>query len=101
VANLAEIAAIGGRLRSLIVGYADLGASLGVDPGARPEVWLPVQQALIVHARANGLDAVDGPYLGTADDESFRSGVNAAAAMGFDCKWVIHPRQIATVNGTF
>ncbi|GAB2972115.1 HpcH/HpaI aldolase/citrate lyase family protein [Nocardioides montaniterrae] len=86
------------RLTSVIVGYADLAASLGRARGAGPESWAGVRDAVVLYARAAGIAAVDGPYLGVADDEAFRSDVGHAAVLGFDAKWVIHPRQVSAVN---
>lgn len=89
------------RLTSVIVGYADLAASLGRDRDVDPTSWRGVQDAIVMNARAAGVAAVDGPFLGIADDEAFRAAVDAAAGLGFDAKWVIHPRQVATVNDRF
>jgi citrate lyase subunit beta / citryl-CoA lyase len=100
VASLPDVVRDRGRLTSLIIGYADLAASLGrrsVDPAR----WTSVQEHVLWHARAAGLDAVDGPYLGVADDEPFRAAVAAIAGAGFDAKWVIHPRQVEAVNAAF
>jgi len=99
LARVDEIAAASARLESLILGYADLGASLG---GARElDDWLPAQHAVVVAARANGLQAIDGPHLGVADDERLRAAARRARDLGFDGKWVIHPAQIEAVNELF
>lgn len=45
-------------------------------------------------ARAAGVQAIDGPHLGVSVDEAFRASVLGARRLGFDGKWVIHPRQI-------
>ena len=56
-----EIAFASGRLDALILGYADLVASLGRrgDPGSGG--WLHAQETVLVAARAAGLQAIDGP----------------------------------------
>ena len=90
-----------GRLAALVVGYADLGASLGRSRDVDPSVWRGVQDEVLLHARASGVAAVDGPFLGVGCDESFRLATSAAALHGFDAKWVIHPRQVAHVNECF
>lgn len=89
------------RLTSVIVGYADLAASLGRSRTAPTASWAGVRDAIVLHARSAGVAAVDGPFLGVADDEAFRSDVANAAVLGFDAKWVIHPRQVAAVNEAF
>jgi citrate lyase subunit beta/citryl-CoA lyase len=95
-----DIARAGERLESLVLGYADLAASLGMtgSPVELAELWLPFQSALLVAARTAGLQAVDGPYLGVEDDDGFRSAVARAAALVFDGKWAIHPRQLGAVT---
>jgi citrate lyase subunit beta/citryl-CoA lyase len=94
-----EIAAASPRLDALILGYADLAASLG---GARElDAWLPAQHALLVAARANGLQAIDGPYLGVAPDDAFRAALARARELGFDGKWAIHPSQVDALNAAF
>jgi citrate lyase subunit beta/citryl-CoA lyase len=94
-----EIARAGASLDALILGYADLSASLGREPGAVS--WDSARERLLWAARANGLRAVDGPHLGIAVDDAFRAGLDLAARTGFDGKWVIHPSQIAAVNDAF
>lgn len=100
VTHVDEIVADRDRLEALIVGYADLAASTGRAPGL-PGGWWGVQDRIVLAARTGDVRAVDGPFLGTADDEAFRTAVDEAVALGFDAKWVIHPRQIDTVTTAF
>lgn len=97
-----EIAAASPRLEALILGYADLAASLGRAPGpAPPERWLHAQETLLVAARAAGLQAIDGPYLEIRDDDGLRLRAEHARALGFDGKWAVHPGQLDIINATF
>ena len=99
LANVQEIAAASPRLDALILGYADLAASLG---GARDlDGWLPAQHALLVAARAHGVQAIDGPYLGVAPDAAFHEAAARARDLGFDGKWAIHPSQVDALNEAF
>jgi citrate lyase subunit beta / citryl-CoA lyase len=41
---------------------------------------------------------VDGPHLGVQTDDAFRRAVERSAALGFDAKWAIHPRQVPALN---
>ncbi|MGW0045503.1 HpcH/HpaI aldolase/citrate lyase family protein [Rhodococcus sp. NPDC003348] len=91
----------GPRLTAVIIGYADLGAVLGRSRTATPQQWLFVQDRVLHAARAAGIQAVDGPFLGIADDATFRESARWVADLGFDGKWVIHPAQIATAQETF
>ena len=97
-----EIAAASLRLEALILGYADLAASLGRAPGpAPPERWSHAQETLLVAARAAGIQAIDGPYLEVRDDAGLRLRAEYARALGFDGKWAVHPRQLGIINVAF
>ncbi|HWC28089.1 MAG TPA: CoA ester lyase [Solirubrobacteraceae bacterium] len=103
VARLDEIAGASPRLDALILGYADLSASLGRTAGARAELdgWRAIQDAVLVAARSHDLAAIDGPYLGIAVDDGFTAAARRAREMGFDGKWAIHPAQVAALNALF
>ncbi|KUN57404.1 citrate lyase [Streptomyces canus] len=101
LANLREIVTATPRLTTLIIGYADLAASLGRAADVPAETWLRAQDGVLTAARSAGLAALDGPYLGVAADERFAEHVQRAAQLGFDGKWVIHPGQIQPVNEAF
>ncbi|PXW26704.1 UNVERIFIED_CONTAM: citrate lyase subunit beta/citryl-CoA lyase [Williamsia faeni] len=89
------------ELDGLIIGYADLGAELGREPGLPPQRWAAIQDRVLIAARTAGIAAIDGPHLGTADDDEFRFATRWVRELGFDGKWVIHPRQIDFVTAEF
>lgn len=103
LANVNATVRAGDRLEALVLGYADLGASLGL--AAAPEqllaLWLPVQSAVLVAARSAGVQAVDGPHLGVHVDAAFTASAERARDLGFDGKWAIHPRQLDALNVLF
>jgi len=100
--HVAGIATASPRLESLILGYADLAASLGRAPGtATPPSWLYAQERLLVAARAAGLEAIDGPYLDIKDPSGLRARAEHVQALGFDGKWAVHPDQLPIINTTF
>ncbi|CAN5170685.1 CoA ester lyase [soil metagenome] len=103
VARLAEIAGACARLDTLILGYADLSASLGRAAGAGAELdsWRSIQDLVLVAARTHGVLAIDGPFLGIAVDAGFTAAAERARDMGFDGKWAIHPAQVAALNELF
>jgi citrate lyase subunit beta / citryl-CoA lyase len=102
VMRVGDIATASPRLDALILGYADLAASLGrADPEAAPERWLYAQDALLVAARAAGIAAIDGPYLALADERGLRAWAEHVRDLGYDGKWAIHPSQLAVINDTF
>jgi citrate lyase subunit beta / citryl-CoA lyase len=98
LAAATEIARSSERLDGLILGYADLAASLA---RTGEQDWRFAQETVLVAARAAGIQAIDGPYLGTRDDDAFRAGVAHARALGFDGKWAIHPAQLDVLREAF
>ncbi|MGU3292252.1 HpcH/HpaI aldolase/citrate lyase family protein [Williamsia sp. M5A3_1d] len=105
-----EIATASTRLDALVLGPADMSASLGMrtlTTGEQPQGYTlgdahhHVLMSVLVAARAHGLAAVDGPYLAFDAPDRLRAIASAAAALGYDGKWVIHPSQIDVVNGVF
>lgn len=103
VAAVDRVAGASRRLVGLILGYADLAADLGRSPEAARllDLWLPVQTAVLLAARANGVQAIDGPWLGTAVDDAFAAAAGRAAELGFDGKWAIHPAQVDALRARF
>jgi len=97
-----RIAAAGPPLEALVFGPGDFAASIGVPVltiGAGASEY--ALGRIAVAARAFGLQPVDGPYAVLADLHGLEVGARRALALGFDGKWVIHPDQIAPVNGVF
>ena len=101
LAAAGEIARASARLDGLILGYADLAASLGRPGGSAPQDWRFAQDALLVAARAAGIQAIDGPHLTVRDDDPFRAAVAHARSLGFDGKWAIHPAQLGALRDAF
>ena len=100
--RVSEIAAASRRLEAVILGYADLAASLGRGPAATtPQSWLYAQETVLVAARAHGLHAIDGPYLEIKDYPALRRWAEHVRSLGFNGKWAIHPSQIEVINATF
>jgi citrate lyase subunit beta/citryl-CoA lyase len=101
--HIHAIAHSSARLETLIVGYADLAASLGLSteaayPGDR---WHHVLATVLIAARDAGLQAIDGPYLAIEDLDGFRAAAQRARALGYDGKWALHPTQIDVLNDLF
>ena len=101
LAACVEIARASERLDGLVLGYADLAASLGRLGGAGAQDWRYAQESVLVAARAAGIQAIDGPHLATRDDEAFRADVMHARTLGFDGQWAIHPAQLDTLREAF
>lgn len=88
-------------LECLVAGTNDLSKDTGVPlPEGRATIaqWLAM---LVVHARAAGIDALDGVCNDFADEAGFAAECRAGALSGFDGKTLIHPRQIEGANAAF
>jgi citrate lyase subunit beta / citryl-CoA lyase len=108
--NAGEIAAASKRTEALIFGPADFIASTGMKVttvGEQPvgygagDAYHYALMRLLVAARANGLQAIDGPYLQVRDQDGFRRAAMSSAALGYDGRWVLHPDQIPVANDVF
>jgi citrate lyase subunit beta/citryl-CoA lyase len=112
-AGLAAVDAIAGaspRLAALVFGPADFMASLGMRSltvGAQPEGYRTgdafhyAHMRILVAARAHGVQAIDGPFTAIRDADGLRDSAAAAAALGYDGKWVLHPGQVDIANAEF
>jgi citrate lyase subunit beta / citryl-CoA lyase len=110
LAAVDTIAAASPRLQALVFGPVDFMASLGMrslTAGAQPAGYTvgdafhyPLMRMLVA-ARAHGLQAIDGPFVAIGDDDGLHRSAAAAAALGYDGKWVVHPSQIDVVNAEF
>jgi citrate lyase subunit beta/citryl-CoA lyase len=110
LARVEDIAACSPRIEALILGVGDLSASQGIraghiggGPDARypGDMWHYARNRMIVAARANGLDAIDGPYADFRDADGYRIQAAWAATLGAVGKWCIHPSQVPLANEVF
>jgi citrate lyase subunit beta/citryl-CoA lyase len=56
---------------------------------------------MILAARANGLDAIDGPFANFRDGDAYRREATWASTLGAVGKWCIHPNQIEIANDVY
>jgi citrate lyase subunit beta/citryl-CoA lyase len=98
------------RLETLIFGPADFMASIAMRSlvvGEQPpgydvgDAYHHVLMGILLAARANDRQAIDGPYLAVRDVDGLRRVARRSAALGFDGKWVLHPGQVDAVNEVF
>jgi len=109
LARVEELAASSPRLEALILGFGDLSASQGMrfgvatDPANRypGDMWHHARVRMITACRANGIDAIDGPFGNFKDPEGYRREATWAATLGAVGKWAIHPSQIEIANDVF
>lgn len=109
LARVEEIAACSPRLEALILGFGDLAASLGFRVGHEAEEgdrypgdpWHAARARMIAACRANGIDAIDGPYPNFTRPDAYRRECTWASTLGAVGKWCIHPSQIEIANDVF
>lgn len=109
LARVDEIAACSPRLEALILGVGDLSASQGVrmghvsDPALKypGDIWHYARVRMIVAARSNGLDAIDGPFPDYRDPDGYRRDATLGSTLGCVGKWAIHPDQVPIANEVF
>jgi citrate lyase subunit beta/citryl-CoA lyase len=98
------------RVETIIFGPADLMASVNMKSlvvGEQPpgydvgDAYHHILMSILMAARANGKQAIDGPYLQIRDIDGFRRVAARSSALGFDGKWVLHPDQIGAANEAY
>ena len=88
-------------LDCLVAGTNDLAKDTGLplpEGRATIEHWLA---GLVIHARAFGLDVLDGVFNDFRDPDGLLRECRSGALLGFDGKTLIHPGQIETANAVF
>jgi citrate lyase subunit beta / citryl-CoA lyase len=105
-----EIAKASPRVETLIFGPADFMASINMKSlvvGEQPrgyyvgDAYHHIFMSILMAARANDKQAIDGPFLQVRDVAAFRRLAARSAALGFDGKWVLHPGQIEAANEVY
>jgi len=101
IVNLKEIASADPRLQALIFGAEDLAGDIGAR--RTPEAWevFYARSALVTHAAAFGLQAIDMVYIDFHDEAGLRAEAQQGAQLGFSGKQIIHPNQVAPVQEAF
>jgi citrate lyase subunit beta/citryl-CoA lyase len=104
------IATASPRVETIVFGPADFMASINMKSlvvGEQPpgydvgDAYHYILMRILMAARANDVQAIDGPYLQIRDVDGFRRVAGRAAALGYDGKWVLHPGQIEAANAVF
>ncbi|MEV1025235.1 CoA ester lyase [Streptomyces sp. NPDC050264] len=109
VAHAERIATASPRLDAVIFGAGDLSVSqeARVDTNFQPrdpypgDFWYYARMQVLTAARVAGIAAIDAPYPDFEDPEGYEQNARAAASLGFDGKWAIHPSQIEIANRVF
>jgi citrate lyase subunit beta/citryl-CoA lyase len=107
--NIDEIAAASDRLETLIFGPGDMAAAMGMPHSTVGQIvdkypgdhWHWILMQILVAARNQNLQAIDGPYAAIRDLDGYREVATRSRQLGYDGKWALHPDQIQVLNEIF
>jgi citrate lyase subunit beta / citryl-CoA lyase len=99
--NARDILAASERAEAFIFGPGDMAAALGmpsltvgdIQPDYPGDHWHWVLYTVLVHARNEGIQAIDGPYAKVKDVEGFREVARARAPSGSTASGCSTPRR--------
>lgn len=101
IVNLAQIAQADARLVALMFGAEDLAGSMGAIRSEGAEEVFYARSAVVLHAAAFGLQAIDTPYVKLRDMEGLKVETTKARCMGYTGKLAIHPDHVDLINEIF
>ena len=101
VVNLREICGAAPRLQALVFGAEDLAGDVGATRS--PDAWevFYARSAVVTHAAAFGLRAIDMVYVDYQDTEGLARETRQGAALGYAGKQAIHPNQVGPIQEAF
>jgi citrate lyase subunit beta/citryl-CoA lyase len=86
---------------ALVMGTADLTKDLRATHMPLREPMVTALGLSLLAARAHGLAILDGVHLDLQDEDGLAASCRQGAALGFDGKTLIHPRQVEAANAAF
>jgi citrate lyase beta subunit len=90
------------RVAALVLGAADLGAELGLEPRADGLELLHARSTLVVDSAAARIRSpIDVVFLDTRDTDGLEREARLARSLGLGGKACIHPDQVPIVNEVF
>jgi citrate lyase beta subunit len=101
VAYLRDIAECDARLDALIFGAEDLAGDIGATRTADGWEVFYARSAVVIHAKAAGLDAIDTVQVELNDIPALVAQTEMAQRMGYTGKLAIHPRQVDPIQAVF
>jgi len=101
IINLPQIAAADPRLQALIFGAEDLAGDIGAIRSREGWEVFYARSAVVTHAAAFNLQAIDLVYLNFQDVAGLIHECQFGAQMGYSGKQIIHPNQVEPVQSAF
>jgi citrate lyase beta subunit len=101
IINLRDICAASPRLSALVFGAEDLAGDMGLvrTPESTEVAW--ARAALVTHAAAFGLQALDFVSVDFRDLPRLEREAAEGARLGFSGKQAIHPNQVGPIQAAF
>ncbi|TXT51373.1 MAG: Citrate (Pro-3S)-lyase [Spirochaetes bacterium] len=101
IVQVNEIAAASPRLVGLTLGGQDLAADLGIKATKEGLELLYAKSAVVIAAKAFGLEAFDTVFTDVADLAGLAQASAVSVSLGFSGKAAIHPSQIPVIHAAF
>jgi citrate lyase beta subunit len=101
VRALCQAAGAIARAQAVIFGAEDLAGDMGAVRTAGGLEVAYARGAVVLHAKAFGLDAIDMVYTAYTDQLGLAAEAYTAMTMGYAGKQAIHPDQIAPIQNAF
>jgi citrate lyase beta subunit len=101
IIKLPEICQASPRLKALIFGAEDLAGDLGATRTREAQEVFYARSAVVTHAAAFELQAIDMVALDYHDTNSLLFEARQGAQMGYSGKQAIHPNQIGPIQAAF
>ena len=101
ITNAYAIATSSKRIMGIALGAEDYCANLKTTRSQEGTELFYARSAIVVAARAAGIDALDTVYSNVNDTEGLIEQTKLIKQLGFDGKSIINPRQIAPINSVF
>ena len=101
VVNAYEICCASPRILAALTGADDFTMDMGIDRTKSGEELFYMRSAIVVAARAANVMAIDVAFPDFQDDASLIAEARLGRQLGYNGKYVIHPRQIEPVNRIF
>lgn len=101
VVRLREIATADARIDALVFGAEDLCGDIGATRTAGGAEVAHAKSALVIHAAAARLQAIDTPYVRLDDEAGLIAATRESLTFGYTGRLAIHPRQVEPILRVF
>lgn len=102
ITHINAILAAGSRIKRVAFGAGDYSLDLGVTWSRDEGECRHARDVLVTASRSHALEApIDSVYARLDDEEGLLASARSVAAIGFQGKMCIHPKQILPVNEVF